>query len=185
MKTLFENDSPDFRANLATIFFVGVLLGLVFGIGSGSPALGFAVGLVTNLLLGMVLNRRGLPMRYPMYLVRRMLLTGVLFALTLVVYSLVEGMASGFNVILAVMIPTLAGALFIYSIGASIASLDEMQHRIQTEAIAIGFGITTIALIPLALLDISMQTPSHWLILSLIMVSAWLVGKLWTKRRYG
>ncbi|RPH60160.1 MAG: hypothetical protein EHM81_06825 [Chloroflexi bacterium] len=185
MKTFLQNDSPDFRANLTTGFVVGAMLGVALGMGFGSILLGLAVGMALGLALGIFISRRELPMRYPMYLVRRMLLTGTLFLLTMMIFALAEGMASGATLILGAMVPTLAGALFVYSIGSAIASLDEMQRRIQTEAIAIGFGGTAIALIPLALLDISTHSPSHWLILSLIMVSMWLVGKLWTKRRYG
>jgi hypothetical protein len=42
-----------------------------------------------------------------------------------------------------------------------------------------------IAMIPLALLDIAQHSPFHWLLLFVIMAGMWLVGKLWTKRRYG
>jgi hypothetical protein len=174
MKTFLQNDSPDFRANLTTGFIVGGLLGAFLGFGFGSILLGLVAGIALGLALGVVISRRELPMRYPLHLVRRMLLTGALFAVTLIVYSLAGGMAFGANRILAVLVPTLAGALFVYSIGASIASLDEMQRRIQT-----------IAIIPLALLDISMHSPLHWLLLFLIMVSMWGVGKIWTKRKYG
>jgi hypothetical protein len=185
MKTFLQNDSPDFRANLTTGFIVGGLLGAFLGFGFGSILLRLVADIALGLALGVVISRRELPMRYPLHLVRRMLLTGALFAVTLIVYSLAGGMAFGANRILAVLVPTLAGALFVYSIGASIASLDEMQRRIQTEAIAIGFGGTAIAIIPLALLDISMHSPLHWLLLFLIMVSMWGVGKIWTKRKYG
>jgi len=172
MKTIFQNDSPEFRANLATGFVVGAMLGAMLGFGFGSILLGLVVGMALGLLLGVVISRRALPMRYPMYLVRRMLLAGTLFALTLVIYTLVGGMASGANMFLAVLIPTLAGALFVFSIGMAIASLDEMQRRIQTEAIAIGFGGTAIAIIPLALLDISRHSYFNWLILVLIMAGS-------------
>jgi hypothetical protein len=185
MKTLLQNDSPEFRANLTTGFVVGGVLGAFLGFGFGSILVGLVAGVALGLVLGIIISRRELPMRYPLYLVRRMLLTGTLFAVTLIVYSLAGGMAFGANRFMAVLVPTLAGALFVFAMGAAIASLDEMQRRIQTEAIAIGFGGTAIALIPLALLDISMHSPSHWLILSVIMVSMWLVGKIWTKRKYG
>jgi hypothetical protein len=185
MKNILQSDSPEFRANLTTGFVVGAMLGVVFGLGFGSILLGLAVGGGLGLVLGVLISRHELPMRYPLYLVRRMLLTGILFLLTLMIGVMAEDVASGTMLILGTAVPTLAGALFVYSIGASIASLDEMQRRIQTEAIAIGFGGTAIVLIPLALLDNAHHSSFNWMLLALAMVSAWLVGKLWTKRRYG
>jgi hypothetical protein len=185
MKNFLPSDSPEFRANLATGFVVGLLPGLAFGLGFGSILLGLAMGGGLGLVLGIIISRRQLPMRYPMYLVRRMLLTGALFMGTLLVYSVAADMAFGPNRLLAVLLPTLGGALFIYSLGAAIASLDEMQRRIQTEAIAIGFGGTALALIPLSLLDTAHHSPLYWSFLTLSMLVSWLVGKLWTKRRYG
>ncbi len=185
MKTFLENDAPEWRANLTAGFISGAMLGIVLGFGFGSLLLGMVVGVGLGLVLGYILSRRELPMRYPLYLVRRMLLTGTLFLATLLVYHLAEGLAFGVNRVWAVLLPTLGGGLFIYSLGAAIASLDELQRRIQTEAIAIGFGGTAIAVIPLALLDISAHSPYHWLLLILSMTVMWLVGKLWAKRRYG
>ena len=131
MKTLVKNDGPELRANLMTGFISGALLGIVFGLGFGSILLGLVVGVALGLVLGYIISRRELPMRYPLYLVRRMLLTGSLFLATLLVYNLAEGMALGANRIWAVLLPTLGGSLFIYSIGAALASLDEMQRRIR------------------------------------------------------
>jgi hypothetical protein len=185
MKTIMQSDPQEFRANLTAGFLSGAMLGVVLGFGFGSILLGLAVGMALGLLLGYIISRRELPMRYPLYLVRRMLLTGTLFLLTLMVYTVVEGVGNETQMILAALIPTLAGAIFVYSIGSSIASLDEMQRRIQTEAIAIGFGGTVIGIIPFALLELSGYVPVNWGTVLLLMTFMWLVGKVWSKRRYG
>ena len=46
--------------------------------------------------------------------------------------------------ILAALLPIAAWAFLVVTLGMAIASLDELQRRIQTEAIAIGFAGTVI-----------------------------------------
>jgi hypothetical protein len=179
------NDTKELQANLTAGFIAGGMLGVSFGMGFGSILLGVVTGAAFGLALGYAISRRVLPMRFPMYQVRRMLLTGALFILAMLAFTLVDGLVSGTMLLLATLIPTLAGALFVISIGAAIASLDEMQRRIQTEAIAIGFAGTAVAILPFALLETFGGIHVNWGVLIFIMVFMWLLGKLWTKRRYG
>ena len=65
-----------------------------------------------------------------------------------------------------------------------IASLDELQRRIQTEAIAIGFAGTAIVVGGYALLQFAGYAQVNVGVVILIMSLMWLVGKLWTLWRY-
>lgn len=180
-----SRQNNDFRANLAAGFFSGLLLGVGVGMSVDSVPFGAAVGGGLGVLLGLVISRREIPMRYRPNLVRRMLLTGSLFLLTMMLYAQVMEMPTDVNIYLLLSFPTLTGGLFVFSLGSAIASLDEMQRRFQTEAIAIGFAGTAIAVVPLALWNQQSDSPLQWVLLILVMVTSWAFGKFWVKRRYG
>ncbi len=70
------------------------------------------------------------------------------------------------------------------SMGMMIASLDELQRRIQTEAIAIGFAGTAIIVGGYALLQFTGFAEINIGIMLVIMSLMWLIGKLWTMWKY-
>lgn len=76
------------------------------------------------------------------------------------------------------------GLLFIYTLGQAISSLDELQRRIQTEAMAIGFGLSALMLIVVGLLADAGVPQLNWLMAAAGMSAFWLLGKLWTTWKY-
>jgi len=81
-------------------------------------------------------------------------------------------------------IPLLGWSLLVASIGLAIASLDELQHRIQTEAIAIGFAGTAIFVGGYAIFQFAGLGDVNVDLILLAMSVFWLAGKLWTLWRY-
>ena len=88
------------------------------------------------------------------------------------------------KVFLVTLLPWSGWTALVVSIGMMIAHLDELQRRIQTEAIAIGFAGTAIAVGGYALLQFVGFAQINIGIVLLIMSLMWLVGKLWTLWRY-
>jgi len=67
----------------------------------------------------------------------------------------------------------------------AIASLDELQCRIQTEAISIGFAGTVIVCGGYGLLQLTGILPSLNLgLVIFVLVFMWFIGKVWTLWRY-
>ena len=62
--------------------------------------------------------------------------------------------------------------------------LDELQRRIQVEAIAIGFAITALITLSYGLLGLVDIPQPNLLYVSFIMVVSWGLGKLWTMWKY-
>jgi len=63
--------------------------------------------------------------------------------------------------------------------------LDELQRRIQTEAIAIGFAGTVFACGGYGLLGLAGIAPTlNWNWVVFVMVFMWFLGKMWTLWRY-
>ena len=85
---------------------------------------------------------------------------------------------------IAALLPAIPGAYLAYSIGSAIAHLDELQRRIQLEAIGFGFGASVIAALIYALL-VQVGIPQvSWMFVPLVMILLWGVGKLWTMWKY-
>ncbi len=72
----------------------------------------------------------------------------------------------------------------VISIGIAIASLDELQRRIQTEAIAIGFAGTAIFVGGYALFQFAGLSEVNVGLVLFAMSGFWLAGKLRTLWRY-
>ena len=183
----FENGIPDaeMRKNLVAGGIAGAGLGLFFGLAFGNILLGLIVGILFGIAIGFRISRTPPPMRYPLFMLRRMLMAGGFFAATIFVYLLArDGNLTFFSSRWAVLLPVVGWAIFVASIGIAIASLDEMQRRIQTEGIALGFAGTVIILGGYALLQFEGFARVNVGIFLLIMMLMWLVGKLWTMWRY-
>jgi hypothetical protein len=173
------------RKNLVAGGIAGGMLGLGLGYGFGSMLLGLVTGILFGIAIGFRIGRMPIKMRYPMHLTRRMLLTGSLFLLMTFGYALfLDRNFNQVQLILVALVSTIAGAAFVVSIGSAIAGLDELQRRIQTEAIAIGFAGTAIVCVGYGLMSLAGIPPVNWAFVALVMVVMWLVGKLWTLWRY-
>ena len=182
-----EGRVPDaeMRKNLIAGGIAGAGLGLFFGLAFENILLGLIAGILFGIAIGFRISRTPPPMRYPMFMLRRMLVAGGFFAATIFIYLLARnGNLTLFSPRWAVMLPVVGWAIFVISIGMAIASLDEMQRRIQTEAIALGFAGTVIILGGYALLQFEGFARVNVGVFLLVMMLMWLVGKLWTMWRY-
>ncbi len=80
--------------------------------------------------------------------------------------------------------PGLTFLLLAHAVGLAIASLDELQRRIQTEAIAIGFGLASVVVVSVGFLGaIGLEQP-NWVIVAMVMILGWAIGKIWTLWKY-
>ena len=178
--------SSEMRKNLVTGAVAGGMLGVAFGYGFGSLWLGIIVGIVFGLAIGYRISRVPIKMRYPMYLIRRVLMAaGFLIMVGLAYATLLDRGWTGTPAILAALIPIAAWTFLVVTLGKAIASLDELQRRIQTEAISIGFAGTVIVCGGYGLLGLGGVLPSlNWGLVIFVMVLMWFVGKMWTLWRY-
>jgi hypothetical protein len=180
-----EIASIEIRKNLITGAAAGGALGAIFGYAIGSLWLSALVGILVGLAIGFRLRTFSPKMRYPMFMIRRMLLAGTLAMVTTFGYAfLLDNSLNKTQTILAALVPTAAIAIFVLSLAAAIASLDELQRRIQTEAIAIGFAGTAIFCLGYGLMETAGGAPLNWGGVTLVMVVMWLIGKIWTLWRY-
>ena len=177
--------SIEMRKNLITGAISGGMLGLALGYGFGSLWLGMLVGILFGLAVAFRLSRFPARMRYPMYMTRRMLLAGSLALLAVFGFSLLlECGLSQTHIMLAALVPMVASIVFVVFMATAIASLDELQRRIQTEAIAIGFAGTAIFCLSYGLLGLAGVPALNWGLVVPVMTFMWLIGKLWTLWRY-
>jgi hypothetical protein len=177
--------SNETRKNLITGAVAVGALGAIFGYAIGSLWLGTLAGILLGLVIGFRLGTFSPKMRYPMYMIRRMLLAGAMAMGSTFGYAfLLDESLNQTQTILVALVPTAAIAIFVLSLAAAIASLDELQRRIQTEAIAIGFAGTAIFCLGFGLVDLAGVAPLNWGWVTLVMVVMWLFGKLWILWRY-
>jgi len=174
------------RKTLIVAAITGAALGLLY---SSVIAFGVILGLVIGTLFGIAIGVRIIrnppKMRYPMYLLRRTLLAAAFLFLTTYVYDMLTNQElSQTQAILATLLPWSGWIALVVSMGMMIASLDELQRRIQTEAIAIGFAGTAIIVGGYALLQFEGFAQINIGIVILIMSLMWLIGKLWTLWKY-
>jgi hypothetical protein len=160
----------------------GLLIGYGFEISLG---LGVLIGLFFGVAIGFLINRKPPRMEYPIALFRRILMAATFMLLTSFGYSyLLDQNLSQAQQYWAAFLPLLGWSFLIISIGMAIASLDELQRRIQTEAIAIGFAGTAIFVGGYALLQFAGLSEVNVGLVLFAMSFCWLAGKLWTLWRY-
>ena len=186
MKKSGTNESGQSRSrNIA----LGAGMGLVIGGGidmlTNDTGWGLVIGILAGALLGYFFKIPLPVMEYPAAIIRRILVSVVLFLglLFLSQWLLDQDLDQPYQVI-AALLPAIPGAYLAYSIGSAIAQLDELQRRIQLEAIGFGFGASVIAALIYALL-VQVGIPQvSWMFVPLVMILLWGVGKLWTMWKY-
>lgn len=176
----------EIRKNLVTGAVAGAMLGVTFGFALKSIPIGLIAGILVGLAFGYRMDRMPMKMRYSMSITRRVLLTAALFMLTCFGFTLLaDRNLNQTQLILAALLPIAAWAVFIITLGTAIAGLDELQRRVQTEAIAIGFAGTVIVCGGYGLLGLAGLFPAlNWGLVILVMVFMWFIGKMWTLWRY-
>ena len=86
--------------------------------------------------------------------------------------------------VLFALAPTIPAIFLGLSIASAIAQLDELQRRIQLEAIGIAFGGSVIIVFSYAsLVQVGFPEVS-WMFVPLLMLLLWAIGKLWTMWKY-
>jgi hypothetical protein len=174
------------RKTVIVAGIAGAAMGLLYASGfEFGELLGLGIGALFGVAIGFRISRRPPKMRYPIYLLRRTLMAATFLFLASYVYAyLLDQNLSQSQAFLATLLPWVGWAALVVSIAIMIASLDELQRRIQTEAIAIGFAGTAIVVGGYALLQFAGYAQVNVGVVILIMSLMWLVGKLWTLWRY-
>lgn len=168
---------------------LGAVIGMVVGGGVdyfvGDTGWGWVIGILLGALVGYWVKFPLPRMEYPAYIVRRVVFTGFLFLATFfaAIWMLDNDIAQDYQLLIA-LVPAIPGILFALSIGSAIASLDELQRRIQLEAIGIGSGASIIITLIYALLVEAGVPQVSWMFVPFLMILMWLVGKLWTVWKY-
>jgi len=176
----------ELRKNLFAGGLVGAAYGLLYAYGFERDIwLPIVIGALFGVAIGFRISTHPPKMRYPLYMARRIAYSASFFLVASTIYSyLIDLELTGPQIILITLLPTVGWAALVISIGTAIASLDELQRRIQTEAIAIGFAGTAIIVGGYALLQFAGFTQINIGVVILIMSLMWLIGKLWTLWRY-
>jgi hypothetical protein len=164
---------------------VGLLLGIGIGILIDNYIVGLAIGFVIGLLVTGAFNRIKAPMRYSAGVSTRMAIAiildvGVISASML----LLDVVRQPWQQYLVAALPVLPTIYLALTLGNAIGSLDELQRRIQTESISIGFAGTFVVATLLGFLGLAGLPQLNWIYVPLVMAFCWLFGKLWTMWRY-
>jgi len=164
----------------------GGAFGLLYGYGFEiSLWLGVLIGALFGAAVGFRISKRPPRMEYPMAIFHRIMMAATFLLLTSFGYSyLLDQNLNQTQQYWAAALPLLGWSILVVSIGLAIASLDEMQRRIQTEAIAIGFAGTAIFVGGYALFQFAGLPEVNVGLVLLAMSGFWLAGKLWTLWRY-
>ncbi len=164
----------------------GAAYGLLVGYGfEFSLGLGVLIGTLFGAAIGFQISKKPPRMEYPIALFHWIMLAATVLLLTSFGYSyLLDQNLSQTQQYWAAALPLVGWTFLVISIGWAIASLDEMQRRIQTEAIAIGFAGTAIFVGGYALFQFAGLSEVNVGLVLLAMSVFWLAGKLWTLWRY-
>lgn len=172
--------------NMGSGLLIGLGIGALLGTLNGDLLEGIGFGLVIGLAIGAAFERRGRMMQFPPGMLRRVILCAGLFLIVLLGSQRLLDLALARPLQIAVTLaPALAFLLLVLSVAAAIASLDELQRRIQTEAIAIGFGFTAVFAVTYGLLAGVGLSQANWIFISVPMAVGWALGKFWTVWKYG
>lgn len=187
MKSTEQNNSKkDLLLNVILTSIMGAALGLLYGYGfEFGIGLGLLAGAAFGAAIGFRITKKPPRMRYPMYMFRRILLAATFMLVASSLYSyLLDQQINQAQRYWISLLPLAGWTGLIISIGMAISSLDELQRRIQTEAIAIGFAGTAIFVAGYALFQFAGLPDANIGLVIFAMSFTWLAGKLWTLWRY-
>jgi hypothetical protein len=186
MKNSNTNQAIQSRGrNIALGAAFGLVIGGLIDLLTGDTGWGLVIGILCGALIGYFVKFNLPLMEYPAQIIRRMVIAVVLFLVSLFLSRwLLDQDLSQVLQLFAAALPALPGAFMAYAIGSAIAQLDELQRRIQLEAIGIGFAISALASLTYASL-VQVGAPQvSWMFVPLLLVVSWGLGKLWTMWKY-
>ncbi len=178
--------SDEDRKTILTTSVAGAAIGLLY-------AYGFEFGILVGLLggaafgatVGIRIIRKPPKMRFPRILLRRVLIAAGLFSLSAVIYSqLLDQNLNNSQRLWAAFLPLAGWIALVVSIGMAISQLDELQRRIQLEAIALAFAGTGIFAGGYSLFYFAGLSEMNAGVIFFVMAFMWLLGKLWTLWKY-
>jgi hypothetical protein len=186
MKNSTSHDPTQSRGrNIALGSAFGLIIGGALDLLLGDSGWGLVIGILLGALAGYWIKFPLPVMQYPAWVIRRIVLAAVLFFITLFgsQWLLNQDIDQSYQTLIA-FAPAIPGALLAISIGSAIAQLDELQRRIQLEAIGIAFGGSVIITMTYAFLVQVGVTQVSWMFVPLVMMVLWGIGKLWTMWKY-
>lgn len=92
-----------------------------------------------------------------------------------------------FSVLIAV-VPIITFALFVLKYIKSISAMDEVNQRVQLEAVVIGFSLTVMLIMLLFLLSLSNISNPEWFGYAHVVIYCWafyFIGWFISRRKYG
>jgi hypothetical protein len=177
-----EIGDAEYRRRVLLPMGIGLGVGLILGWIIDDLSFGALMGL----LVGMAFGSRGMEgMRFSAKTFRGMLLAGAFLVVSL--FLMIRGGELDLDrnqEFLVALIPVIPSVIFAYTIAKAIGSLDELQRRIQLEAIGISFAGTMIVVTSYGMLERAGISQANWGFVTLLMVVFWLIGKLWTMWKY-
>jgi hypothetical protein len=186
MKQSADQDPARTRGrNIALGAGFGLLIGGGIDLIFGDSGWGIVLGIIIGAIAGYWIKFPLPVMQYPPHVMRIIFLSASVFFVTLIgsQWLLNQEIGQPYQIIIA-LTPAIPGVWLTFSIGSAIAQLDELQRRIQLEAIGIGFGGSVIITLTYALLAQVGIPQISWMFVPLLMVLLWGVGKLWTMWKY-
>ncbi len=173
------------RRNIAIGAAFGLIIGSSLDLILGDSGWSLVIGILLGAIAGYWIKFPSPAMQYPEYVIRRIVLSAVLFFIFIFgsQWLLNQGIGETYQVLVA-LAPTIPAILLGLSIASAIAQLDELQRRIQLEAIGIAFGGSVIIIFGYAsLVQVGFPEVS-WMFVPLLMLLLWGIGKLWTMWKY-
>jgi hypothetical protein len=187
---MMDNSDDILKKKLPRQYFLVILVGLlVAGFLSqylfGDWIFGVAITLLLSFSWGLLKGYLVIPMRYPGHIIRLIMIAVMIFTVTTItaVLLLNQGLADPYKLLVATL-PGIASLFLAYAIARAFASLDELQRRIQLEALAIAFGWSLVCVYAIGIYIMAGMDQPRWIYLLPMMVFGWLAGKLWTMWKY-
>lgn len=186
MNNLDDNPKKLPPRQYVLIVLVGLLVaGLLSQWLLGDWVFGTVAALLVSLSWGLLKGYLVIPMKYPAHIIRLIMIAVVIFITSTIsaVVLINDGLTKPITLFVAA-IPGLASLFLAYAVARAIASLDELQRRIQLEALAIAFGWSLVLVYSMGIFIMAGMEQPRWIHLLPMMVFGWLAGKLWTMWKY-
>jgi MFS family permease len=161
----------------AACFVVGLLLGYV--------VYGALTGLIIALLFSRPISERIHMMEYPQGSMLPVIISLVLILVLCLGSVLLLDQTKDPAIRIAIgLLPVPAVAAAAFFIGRALGMLDDLQRRIQTEGIAMGFGIFLVLAFIYGWLTFFGAPQVSWIIATPALALCWAIGKLISTLRY-